>query len=765
MRALARAAGALACAAALGAAAARPAAAQDTRCDDAGDVEVVGLDFQGNRAFTDATLAQAVVTTPSSWVRRHTGVLGTRRCIERGEVRLDAVRLGIFYRKHGYPDVRVDTLVREYQPGALMVDFRIEEGSPLRIRTLTITGLDSVPERAAVLRNLSIGVGSAFDQIRVDSARNEIVARLRDGGYPFADVLRSSSTSLESRSATVTFDVVPGARSRIGRVEVVAEPRKAGQPIQISSAVVRRLVGIRRGALYRASDLNDAQRALYRTDAYEHVDIRLVPDTVPIDSVHTQGDSAVTVRISLLEQRLRSASLGAGFGTLDCFRLTGQLTDRNIGHQASRLDLDAQVSKIGVGRPLDGTSAFCRALSGTTNQANADPYSETLNYHLGATFQPRALFGFRTLPSLALYTEVRSEYKAYLRRTPVGAALSLDVTPRPSIPMTLGYQFTIGRTTAAPAFFCAVFSRCDNASRGELERNRRLGTVSLAARRVRTDAAFDASASPTRGTAVSAALRHASRLTRSDPNLQFTSGTGDGAWYLPVGGGVFATRLRLGTIFGASLSGVSATVPTEERLYAGGPTTVRGFGQNELGPAVYTVIARDTTIDVGGASVPALVLSNDFRPERVIPVGGNSLAVGNLEYRSRRFGGNLLQYVVFTDVGQVWNRGRDSLNLNFNNFKVTPGMGVRIYTTLGFTFRVDVGYNGYQRAKGALFYSDPLGSGAQQSQVYCVQPGVPVSRAEARSRAEAGSCVGFVPRTNNTFLRRLTPSFSIGQAF
>ena len=55
--------------------------AQDIGCDP-GDVEVERVRFEGNTTFTDAQLANGLVTTPSSWARRVFRVIGTRRCLD-----------------------------------------------------------------------------------------------------------------------------------------------------------------------------------------------------------------------------------------------------------------------------------------------------------------------------------------------------------------------------------------------------------------------------------------------------------------------------------------------------------------------------------------------------------------------------------------------------------------------------------------------------------------------------------------------------------
>ena len=45
--------------------------------------------------------------------------------------------------------------------------------------------------------------------------------------------------------------------------------------------------------------------------------------------------------------------------------------------------------------------------------------------------------------------------------------------------------------------------------------------------------------------------------------------------------GVFASRIKFGWV---TAFGKSTEVPTKERFYLGGAYTVRGFGENALGP-------------------------------------------------------------------------------------------------------------------------------------------------------------------------------------
>src|SRR5205814_3293099 len=92
--------------------------------------------------------------------------------------------------------------------------------------------------------------------------------------------------------------------------------------------------------------------------------------------------------------------------------------------------------------------------------------------------------------------------------------------------------------------------------------------------------------------------------------------------------------------------------PPQERLYAGGATSVRGFQQNELGPLVY-LISHDNldSMRITDTSY-VLVAKPTAGAFRSIPVGGNLLFVANVELRVRDpFFPALLEYVPFLDAG------------------------------------------------------------------------------------------------------------------
>lgn len=730
--------------------------AQETRCDP-GDTEVRRLAFAGNSAFNDATLAVGIVTTPSTWMRRSLRVFGGKRCLDRTEFPVDVARLRLWYRNHGFLDATVDTVVTVLHPRVIAVRFQIFEGEPVLIDSLVVTGLEAVPERAQILNGLPSRVGGRFDRYAMSATRDTIARRLRDNGYPDAAAFRAYDLRGEARRATMRFSVEPGPRRHIGAVVITRRGRDGHEP-EVTESAVQRLAGLEVGALYRERLLERAKRTLYQSEAFAQVDV--TPVTVP-------GDSALTVSVDLTEGYLRSARLGGGWGTLDCFRATGEYTNHNLLRNATRLELRGRLSRIGVGQPLDGTEALC-----TKHVVRDTLFSKSVNYYGSATFSRASLVRASFVPTLTLYSELRSEFSAYLRRTPIGASIGLSRS-LPRRTLSFGYSVEYGSTDAQAALFCAVFNACVLEDREALKASRFLAVLSTSSSYERTDNPLD----PSRGVVGRAEVRYASRFVGADPKLEFSRFNLDGSSYIPLGQAVvLATRLRFGAVLGPTFSFTETDrfVPAQERLFAGGGTTVRGFRQNELGPAVYIPGAYDTVFVTGsrpGIDVGDTVYFQalDTAGQRLVPTGGNALVVANVELRfASPFLSDLLRWTVFADVGEVWNRGADARLLRFRNLKVTPGIGVRLRTPIGY-LRADVAYNNYPRTTGAAYFDTPLTTGGG-GELYCVSPANTLRIAQNAGGTlvqEVGACPGtYLPRPlGGGFLRRLTPTIAIGHAF
>jgi outer membrane protein insertion porin family len=159
---------------------------------------------------------------------------------------------------------------------------------------------------------------------------------------------------------------------------------------------------------------------------------------------------------------------------------------------------------------------------------------------------------------------------------------------------------------------------------------------------------------------------------------------------------IFNPRDRDGN---GTIDEIDLTLPISERFFSGGSSTLRGFGFEEAGPrqAIIPVgVFRDQNREI--------VSLNPF----TVPVGGNALAIVNLEARIPLT--RSLQAVPFYDGGNVFRRVGDLFKkrvdttvppdgilaaINAANLRAhwthTVGLGFRIQTPLGGALAVDYG--------------------------------------------------------------------------
>jgi outer membrane protein insertion porin family/translocation and assembly module TamA len=742
---------------ALVAAVPRLARAQDVLCDP-GERQVRAVDFVGNQTFDDDELSARVITTPSSLYRRYLRVVGARRCYPDVGLAPDVAALKLFYRNNGFFDASVDTVVTPVSRGVVDITFRIAEGQPLILDSLSITGLDSVPARNRVLRDSLLHVGGRFGPLLLASEVDTLTRRLRNAGYPHAVVLQSYTTHAAEHRAEVDLDVRPGPLTRFGSIDVNSVGVNGGAP-SIDSSVVLGLLGFRTGDIYSDRALNDASRNLYNLSAYRHVG-------VATDTLSAHGDSIADVVVDLREDYMHEIDHEEGWATLDCFRLNTQYIDKNFQDKAHRLELTARFSKLGYGSPTYSkitASHLCYK-----RLLDADSIgSSKVNDYIGATIRYPTLFGYHWVPSYSVYTERRGQYKAYLRSTDIGFGASATRDVSAATPFQLGYTFEHGQTRAEPAVLCGLFSRCTPEEQDDVQRRLALGIASVSLQRSTTDNLV----APSRGYVAAAQVRYSASFLASDPSQQFEKATVDVSWYHTLfAGTTFAARARAGLIRGGQLIGGVRLPPPQERLYAGGPTSVRGFQQNELGPQVYLLDSASIDIQQLTDSTRAYVAKPDARQYRSIPGGGNEMVVLNAELRIRDpFIPDYLEYVPFVDAGQVWTSEGDKPQINLRQLLVTPGISLRYYSPVG-PIQLNAGYNRYPPRRGAAYYLATPNETTNRAPLICVTPrGVApliVTERNGDLVQDVAACPSiFAPYQSSNFFKHITLSLSIGTDF
>lgn len=154
------------------------------------------------------------------------------------------------------------------------------------------------------------------------------------------------------------------------------------------------------------------------------------------------------------------------------------------------------------------------------------------------------------------------------------------------------------------------------------------------------------------------------------------------------------------------------TLPISERFFSGGSTTLRGFGYEEAGPRQVICPGNLSPNLLVVNPVTGQCLAGTFFNQRgepvilnpfTVPVGGNALAIVNLEARvplTKAF-----QVVPFYDGGNVFRRVGDLFGRNSGvtsgdtttaNLRArwthTAGLGIRIKTPIGGALSIDYGF-------------------------------------------------------------------------
>ncbi len=381
------------------------------------------------------------------------------------------------------------------------------------------------------------------------------------------------------------FHIAPGELVHLDGVRVSTKGRTNPQ-------WVARLAPWKSGAVYKPESVAVLERRLRDTGVYDSVTVALAPvsDTV-------QGLRPVVV--SLADRPKGTIELDASYSTAEGAGVDSQWLLYNRLHRADTI-----------------TNTFRLA------QIDSRVQTEFSFPNWRKPDQTLKLTG-------ALYRDVTDAYDVS------GADVSVDVTHR------------WGKTS-----FITFGGSLDGSSTNEKElvdvvtpgRSRRLATVAglVAFALDRSNDPLD----PTAGWRVDA--RAEPTVAAGDGPIAYLKVTAQVTGYLPLGktsGTVIAGRVRLGSILGGDIP----LVPAQDRFYAGGGGSVRGYGYQAVGP----------------------------RYADNVPEGGISLFESSIELRQR-----ITQswgVAAFIDAGAVGT----TIVPGFNRPEVGVGVGVRYNAGFG----------------------------------------------------------------------------------
>jgi translocation and assembly module TamA len=503
------------------------------------------------------------------------------------------------------------------QDAQCLISFNL--GPQYRIGSVEIDG--SIPESARGTLGLATGQPAVASDVLAGAAR--LLTSLQNQSYAFAKVDPPVAYKDSAHQVlNLSFHVTTGPAVQIGEIQLAGLKR-------LTQRFVRRRLLLHTGQPYSAIAVESARKDLVALGVFSTVDVQLgsAPDSqarVPVTFQLREKQ-----RYALGANAAYSSDLGASAGVT--------WTDRNVRGNAEQLELSAQVINLG-GTATTGIGYNTSARYTLPEFAHRD---QSLQFAVGALKQALEAYDQQAQTAgITLNRKLSSIWRASAGISATHETIIQEgdrhVYTLFSLPLNVLYD-----TTDLPTPL----------------------------------------ADPTHG--LRASLNLAPTVSRGEPNSTFFVTQGSLAGYVDMrwlfhgdpGRSVLALRALGGSAFGATrtnelVDGQVISVPElppDQRFYAGGSGTVRGYRYQSVGP--------------------------EFPDGN--PVGGLAMTALNAEFRQRF--ATSLGAVMFVDAGQVsetlnpfsalfhGHRCSETIGLQSTTscWAVGVGVGARYYTAIG----------------------------------------------------------------------------------
>jgi len=441
----------------------------------------------------------------------------------------------------------------------------------------------------------SLGIKSGDPAVagNVLDAQTRLLNALQEDGYALAKVEAPIAyADDEKHELNVSFKVEAGAQVDIGAITFKGLT-------DVNESFARRALKIKPGDRYKPSKIEDARQALVAQGVFSGVTVHAAD--------HLDADGRIPLVFDVQERKKHAVAITAAYSTDLGISLSTTWSHRNLFGNAEQLNLTAAGTGLGnstTGLGYNFSAQFIKPLFLRPDQ--------TLEFDVSAIKQ-----------NLDAYDQKAETIAGFLRR-----------------------KFNDMWTASGGLSYSH-----DNVAQEGTSRLYQLVSLPLTVS-YDTTGITDVLRDPTKGLRASLAVTPTKSFGASD--LTFFVLQASASTYFNVSGdgrSIVALRGLAGSILGGS----NLELPPDQRLYAGGSATVRGFAYQSIGP-----------------------MFPDGNP-----VGAKSVDAGTVEFRQRigdDWGG-----AAFVDAGQASANGAPF----HGPVRVGAGIGARYYTALG-AVRLDV---------------------------------------------------------------------------
>ncbi len=656
------------------------------------------VSITGNHYFSTATLMDLISVHAADVLDRH-------GLYSQALVSADVSALENVYRNNGFSQVKVtpetstpetadnsQTGAPAQQAGArvapLKVVYRIVEGQQLRVGAMQLQGNAHIPT-ATLTALLNTAPGQMLSPRNLAGDHDAIVTEYLSRGFDQAAVnVTQQPEPADPGKVDVIFHIDEGPQTFVRNVLLTGLENT--RPQTVAGAIT-----VHAGDPLNQDALAATQSNLYSFALFNEVDTAVVNPT---------GDAPQkTVLIQAIEARRWTLTYGFGFEAQ-----TGQPQNNCSGAFAAGVACNPN-GKTGVS-PRVLAAITRNGLFGRDQSASIRGTYGLLEQNIGMLYQVPHIEGNPNFGLAFSGGYANSEdVSTYVASRLEGAFRGTENFNHPgswlSRANTFIYEIDFRRVKVAASSLQVYPGEIS-----ELSTATRVGGPAFTWIRDTRDVPLDAH----RGTYTSFQEFLSDRLFGAQAEFNRIDVSNSSYYSFDKNRFVVARNTRYGQIraFG---NGSSELIPLPERLYAGGPVSLRGFSQNAAGPR-----DPETGYQIGGAG--ALINSTELRlPPPTLPWFGNTISfvifhdMGNVFtnagdawasiLRTRQPDGAACRNAVITDPTTAYPKGKYDPTgtgpltstgqqgpCSFNDFSHSLGAGLRYHTPVG-PIRFDFSYN------------------------------------------------------------------------
>lgn len=229
----------------------------------------------------------------------------------------DAAALEAYYMDQGFVDAQVGQPQVEYIEDGIKIIFQVQEGPRYKVGQVDFSG-DIIDDENKLYEAIQLDSladqEDYFDRSILQKDQQSLEDYFANKGYAFAEVGVDLQKDSEARILDVTYDLRKQQKVFVRRLEISGNHKTRDN-------VIRREMLLAEGDQFQGQALTQSRERLQRLDYFEDVDIETVP---------TQNQDQMDLKVQVEEQPTGSFSLGAGYSSIDNVFFTGQIQEDNF---------------------------------------------------------------------------------------------------------------------------------------------------------------------------------------------------------------------------------------------------------------------------------------------------------------------------------------------------------------------------------------------------------------------------------------------------